>query len=333
MLACSTLIAQPVRQLSMTGAVLQVNDGALTSEEVLKSVIDQLRPLAQENDLQTYAQKALPIISQATMAHLRDLVLYQYALKQFSRNEGFDNAIKGAVDSQSKVLIADHGGSEALAQEDFAREGTTLEEQLKIFKQDFIVMSYQQIYFLPAQEITRSQMLQYYRTHQSDEFALEAEIQFQLIDIPADTADAKNTAAQALEQLKQGTDFAEVVRKFSQGIYKDNAGIWRPLKPESLREEYRPIVTALEDKTVGDFTDIIEATGHYFIAKLLKRQQAAVRSFPEVQSEIKEKIQRQRWMKYREKLQSELAQNAIIGNIELFVQQTILSGYDMIKNR
>jgi len=316
-----------------TGSVLQVNDGAITTAGILEPLSDQLSKWANELDLQDYAEKALPLVSQVTLARLRDLVLYQYAMKEFSRNEGFDQALAGSIESQRKTIIADYGGSEAIAREALAKKGSSLEEQLDLFKHDFVVMSYQKIYFTPTQSITRRQMLQYYRTHKDEEFSQEAEIQFQLIDVPSSVENARVLAKDAFAKLESGADFGVVVGEYSQGIHKDEDGVWRAMKPGSLSKRYKPLAEALGSVAVGEYSDIIETEHHFFIVKLLKRQVAEVRPFAAVQFEIKNVIQRERWLKYRNKLQNELSERAVIGDVDFFVKQTTLAAYEQYRKK
>jgi hypothetical protein len=122
-------------------------------------------------------------------------------------------------------------------------------------------------------------------------------------------------------------EFAKVAEQYSQGHRARYGGVWRALNPESLREEYQPVIKALIKLEAGGVTEIIETEKHYFIGKLINFKSQQMREFAEVQDEIREKLRQQEWEKYSTKISRDLMQKSTIGDVEGFVKQVLEQAY------
>lgn len=332
------------------GVVLLVNNDAITSSQIISPLRDQLTKIAANLKQSStgalagdqFINQALPLIREEVMAQVYNLLLYQHARVDLDKLESIEKILESAMAQKRKELLAQYDGSEAQTQLELARKGTSIENELDQIMRDLIIASYRDTHFAPSMVITRSQMLQYYHAHLNDKYSQDSQIQFQLIDVKKNTPSlsdkAHENATQALEQIKQGVDFSQVVREFSQGFRKNQDGLWRPVDPDSLRKQYKTLVDALKKINVGSCTDIIETDEHLFIAKLIERKEAKIIPFSEVQKEINEVIRRQKWQKYSSKLSITLLEKAIITPgqnsnqaREQFINNTILTTYEQFK--
>jgi len=329
------------------GSALLVNNGAVTSAEVIEPIKDKLRNLAESLDRQKFIDQTLPLIYESTRTAVARLLLYQHAQQFLEKMSVPAETIESLVAEKRKDILHKYGNSEATALVEMEKQGLNLPDVLEEFKRQLIVNHFEDTHFKPSLKITRNQLLQYYRAHRKDDFYNPPVIQFQLIDIqtkqflPADAADpnqqqlnqarsqALDSAQKALAQLQNGADFDRVVQIFSHGFRKTNHGIWRPISnPQDLQQQYQPIIPALEKISIGQYTGIIETDDHFFVAKLIDRREENFIPFSQVQSQISNKLYEQRWLEYRTKLYTQLLEKATISDWGQFVQITAEAAYN-----
>ena len=332
--------------LLLTGSVLQVNNDGLTSAEVLKPLREPLAELARSTNRDTFTNKTLPIIGRATIDHIYNLLIYQQAKKELDKIDNVDKVLESYMTDKRNELLSDYGGSAASAEGELARQGTTLDQELKEIERALIIDSYRQKYFAPSNEVTRSQLLRYYRNHR-EEFAEKGMIQFQLIEVQMDRFRtetspepqphelareyAQQQAQQALQALTAGDDFADVARKFSHGFRKSYGGVWTPTDPDALKKKYRPLLVELNRIQVGEHTAIVPGDDCFFIAKLLDRKTEKVIPFSQAQIDIAQKLRQEKWRMYTEKLGADLRTKATIGNLDKFIDETTAAAYNAFR--
>jgi len=334
------------------GTVLRINDDAITSTDVINPIRKPLGELASRNDRRDFLAKAAPLIAQSAADQVRNMLMYQYAKKQLEKNENFEMAIQNAMAERRKEFLAQYDGSEARAREELANYGTSIEDQMKELERSLIVSIYQETFILPTLEVTRSQMIRYYKKHQKEKYFLQSKIQFQLIDIQArkylppaaasrptsqqstEAMVKAHTAAQeALKKIQNNINFATVVQEYSHGFRKSKDGLWNPMNPDSIREQYQPVIQALQSIQVGQTTGIIEADQRYFIAKLIERQEERLVPFSEAQAQIDQILRSQLLAKRSKKMIDDLLKKASIGNLELFIDDVNRLAWELVKNR
>ena len=317
-----------------TGLVLPVNDDAITSTWIIAKLREKLENTPPEKDLQRFVQKNLPLVSELVTGEVYNILLYQYAQRGLNKMNIPEEAIQKILDDKKNEIISKYDGSELRMRDELAGEGTTIEELLARHKREVVIAGYQEMHFYPTLTITRSQMLRYYRTHLQEKFCTKPTIRFQLIDIRKDNKafsqpqQAQQAARKALRKIREGIDFAKVVGEYSHGFRKSHDGLWRPIDPDSVREQYQPVVEALKKIKPGDTTGIIQTDDHLFIAKLIEYKQAAVITFSSAQMEIRKTLRRQRWLKYQQKLGSELLKKSAVGDMEQFIRDTTIAAYE-----
>lgn len=336
------------------GTVLQVNGDGVTSTDVINPVHEQLQTLALRLDRRQFlspASRVRELIAQSAAERVRSILLYQVARKQLEKNENFELAIETQMAERRKEFLALYDGSEARAREELAKVGVSIEDQFKELERFLIVNVYQETYIRPSLEVTRSAMMRYYKKHQHEKYYQKSKIQFQLIDIqtpkflPAQAAlrptpqqlaearrEAQEVAQKARQKLHNGSDFAAVVKEYSNGYRKIYDGLWRPIDPEALQDQYQPLIQALENVQVGQITDIIKAEQRYFIAKLIERQNERMIPFSEAQAEIDHILRSQLLGKRNKKMIDNLLKTATIGNLELFINNVHHLTWDLLKN-
>ncbi len=319
-------------QVIHKGYTLPINDDAITSAQIIaqlrESVGDKARNLSRNEFVQEYAS----LVQQLALKQVYEVLQYQYAKKELKKREIPEEAIERALNIKKKELIAEYEGSEARLRAKLAEEGYSLEERLERTKRQIYVEAFQQFHFMPTQTITRSDMLQYYRNHKKDEFYEPPQIRFQLIDIFKDEnggpTQARRIAEKALQEIKAGKDFADAAMEYSDGFRKKDGGMWPLYNPNALRDHYQPVVKAMENLDINEITAIVDGENRYFIGKLLEKRPERIVPFSQSQEKIKEMIRQQRWQTYSKELTEQLWEESTIGNMEMFMTNTLLSAYE-----
>jgi peptidyl-prolyl cis-trans isomerase SurA len=137
--------------------------------------------------------------------------------------------------------------------------------------------------------IREEQITQYYEEHKKD-FSSEEIVHLAGIFLiqrnPKDEEESRRLKAKGediLARLKNGEDFSELTKKFSQGPGADEGGDLGTFKADQLEPELRKAVAGIEE---GGFTDLIIKANGIQILKLTKRQKAEARRFEEVRETI-----------------------------------------------
>lgn len=335
LLAALGIISPVLAEATLAATVLQVNDGAVTFAEVRRLI-----PLESENNISRWAKEmdahqfslqVQSLLGRVTMDAVRNTLLYQFARRDLEKNENFKDVLTKVRAEQKQNLLIRYDGNEASAREDYLRRGFLLEDVLDEMERGFIVSSYWEMRFPRDVRITRADMLQYYREHVGSDYTRKESIRFQLIDIQTDRFDTLEQAAQAAgdawEKLRNGEEFAEVVREYSHGFRKSNDGIWPAVDPRSLQDKYQPVVKALASIAVGEYTQVTPGENRFFIAKLLDREDGRVTPFSEVQFEIRDILYRRLQQKHNAAVTEQLLEDAAIGDIQRFVEESAVALY------
>lgn len=314
----------------VSGAVLLVNNGAVTSGEVIKAIEKELGKWATAMSWGEFEQKARPAIGMVLREKVFETLLYQHARAELEKASNYEMVLESALAERRKGLLAEYDGSLARAEAELAERGTTLEEELEQIKRQLIIGSYREKYLAGAREVTRIEMYQYYQAHQKDKYTANALIQFQLIDLPGDAAEG---ALEIWRELEAGGDFGDLAQQYSQGFRKEAGGLWRLVEPNSLQAKYQPVTEALAKIEPGQYTGVIVGDDRFFVAKLIDRQEGKVTGFAEAQAEIEQTIVRQRLNKHFFRLQAELLEKATIADANGFVAKTLRAAYEQLSNR
>ncbi len=161
--------------------------------------------------------------------------------------------------------------------------------------------------------LTRQDLLKEYNLRK-EEFAHPEQIKWQQIQVSVTKHGSRNNAARemnkAIEELRQGADFTDVVQRYSDGPLKDKGGHWDWTQPSSIANT--DVRTALSKLQTGQMSEVIQNDSSLHIVKVTGRKAATYTPFPEVQEKIRtELIAKQREAK-AETILAELRKNAVI---------------------
>jgi peptidyl-prolyl cis-trans isomerase SurA len=113
---------------------------------------------------------------------------------------------------------------------------------------------------------------------------------FLSVDDPNDTETVRESADRLIEQLKKGSDFAEMARQFSQSATASKGGVLGWISPGDLPLELATAVQSLQPDTIAG---PIRSEGGFHILKLLDQRQVA-QNGGESRDDISNRILRER---------------------------------------
>ena len=137
-------------------------------------------------------------------------------------------------------------------------------------------------------EIADEEVREYYEQRQQ-QYATEEERRVSHILIEFDTENAKEKAEEALAELEQGADFAEVAQTYSDDTFSaEQGGDLGWVEAGMMDEDFDAAVFELEN--IGDLSEIVETSFGYHIIKLTDLREGTVTPFSEVEDEVRQQL-------------------------------------------
>jgi parvulin-like peptidyl-prolyl isomerase len=169
-------------------------------------------------------------------------------------------------------------------------------------------------------------MLAWYDGVKDKQFVREGVLQFRLIDIDAAKArvehpneDPRQKAEDLRKRIDAGEDFAELAKKYSHGLRREQGGLWPPRDPNALAAPYDVLAQAAQGMERGQVAGPIESSGHFFIMKVEEKRPRSYQPLREVQDDVKKDIADQRWREILEELDAEIRRQVDLANTSRFV--------------
>jgi len=137
-------------------------------------------------------------------------------------------------------------------------------------------------------EIADEEVREYYEQRQQ-QYATEEERRVSHILIEFDTENAKEKAEEALAELEQGADFAEVAQTYSDDTFSaEQGGDLDWVEAGMMDEDFD--AAAFELENIGDLSEIVETSFGYHIIKLTDLREGTVTPFSEVEGEVRQQL-------------------------------------------
>ena len=172
------------------------------------------------------------------------------------------------------------------------QQGTSLDSLNRAFASRELSMYYISRESKKDIRFSRQDLTDWYEQNKA-QFTIEAAVKWQQIRINI-TADGGREAAfgrmkQAVDALRDGTDFGAVATQFSNGPKRDSGGVWDWTKQNTLADE--KVERALFEISVGKISQPLESSTAFVLVKVLERRDADFVPFEDVQDKINAKLQ------------------------------------------
>ncbi len=140
-------------------------------------------------------------------------------------------------------------------------------------------------------------MEKYYNEHKA-EFVRPEQVALREIEVntegkpEADLPELKKKAETTLKRVKDGEDFGEIAKRFSDGSTAKQGGFLGVYKRGELSKELEDTVFKMKK---NDVTDVLDTKQGYLVLQVLEHYDEGQQSLAKVENEITDKLYRHVW--------------------------------------
>ncbi len=201
-----------------------------------------------------------------------------------------------------KAKEASITADEALVTERFEQAKTQrpdLSEEMlkKLLEKDSMIQKLLEAEVISKVSVTDEEVQAYY-DEQKEQFQEQEQVQAShiLIQVAQDATDEDRQAArqkidEVLALAKEGKDFAELAKEYSEGPSKDQGGDLGFFPQGAMVKPFEEAVFALNE---GEISDVVETQFGYHIIKLIGKKEAREVPFAEVKDQLMQGLQQQK---------------------------------------
>ncbi|TWT52283.1 Chaperone SurA precursor [Thalassoglobus neptunius] len=161
--------------------------------------------------------------------------------------------------------------------------------------------------------VTRAELLEEYNRRR-EEYAQPEQVKWQQLQVTFASHGSRSRAGEvynkAIAELKAGSEFTDLVKKYSDGPLKDSGGHWDWTQPQSIANV--EVRKSLAELPVGNLSQTIETDKAFLVVKLTGHRPASYTPFEEVQEEIRKSLINRRQEEQVETIIAELKDQAVI---------------------
>ena len=285
------ILASEDRQLVDRVAAV-VNSEVITQSEfdtVFRPIYEQIKQAYQGSNLQGELEKVrLQLLNQV----IEDRLVYQEAQKM-----GIvvtDDEIEQEL-SAFKSQFPD----EATFEKELGRSGITISDLEKRIRERVAITRLHQHVIRGRTNVLPSEIEKYYADHPG-EFAQKEQVKIWGMTLrKSDEAIQKGTtdetirrrAGKFVAELKQGADFEEYAKKYSQDAQAQQGGLIGFVGKGDLVHNIDEAIFSLPENSISD---VLETENAYHIFKIGEKKSAAAQTFEEAKDEIENKLFREK---------------------------------------
>ena len=285
---------------------LTVNSDAVTAAELWWGLQEELATKAKTLSPEAYKSYLEQRAAQLIGDKIAEMLLYQRASLRLS--EEIKSAVDKHVDREiRKIVTSEHDGIQRRYEKHLESRGQTLAEVREKLRREIIIASYLEQEVKPkVAEPTRTELLEAFQ-FSADSLRRPSRRSMSLIDLrisarlPENVTDptpeqlraareeAMSRVRAAHDELQTGADFAEVARRYSDGLNAAEGGSWGWVTKGGVRERFEPAVEALYKLNAGQISGIIEAEDGFFLVRCDELDPGLEPDFQSAQPELKER--------------------------------------------
>jgi len=309
------------------GFVYSIKGETITAEEIVQPLVEQFKEAAGNMSFQQFRNAARTAVERRILSEISDVLVHQQAVER--TDEQIDEAINEAVQKEVRKFVMRFGGDYARAERALKDMGMNWQQFREQQKKVIMTQSYLASEMPEQKPVTPGEVQRFYENNKDRLFGSKARIRIQLIDIqPAklEVSDpnlsraelAEEKAEELLSQLRAGEDFTEIAREHSHGYRAGYGGKWEPVNPDSLAPPYDILAEKAIQMQVGDVEGHIFKGGHYFILKLLEKQETRYEPLSEVREQIQARLHLQRRREAIREFNRRVVEQAALSDINEF---------------
>ena len=289
-------------QQILDGIAAVVNDDIITISDVREAMAFEAEQLRQRYSGEMLQEKTRELY-QNTLRPLIDLQLQLAQAKKLNLQASEED-----VNFHMERLKEDNQLSDAQLQDMLQSRGMTMESYRKQIRESLLVSKVVNVEVRSRLVILETELQEAYEQRQSQyRVAGELTVSHILFLVPEGAAAeqeerAKAKAAEVLQQLRGGGDFAALAREYSEGPSAEQGGLLGTFRTGELLPGFEEAVAGLQP---GDISDLVRTRVGWHIIRLESRKDGGHRPFEEVREELRSELSRTKTeKKYIEWLES-----------------------------
>lgn len=309
----------PGGAFSGSQVVATVNGEPIFASDVLDRYANKLKQAQQQVPPSRYRQIRHKLLKRDLPAYVEREILLQ-ALKRSLKPEQLENVkkqLKRPFQKRVAQLKQELGvNTRHELERELQKQGMTLAQLRDDFVNQQMAMEFLSAKAKASQEIGRNDLLRYYRNH-SDDYETKARVRWQQIVISfaehGGREQARRVLNKVVSELRDGAEFTEIARRYSNGPMAQEGGGWDWMERGSLANE--EIEDALFEIPVGKISEVFDDGDSFRLVRPVERREAGRVPFERVQEEIRQKLKEESRREAMQKALDDLMAGATVTTI------------------
>jgi parvulin-like peptidyl-prolyl isomerase len=309
---------EPADQLfADTRTVAYVNGEPILASEVLEPYAEKLSELRQQVPPEQFEQLRLQLIERDLPIQIDNRLLIQgfkSTLKK-PQQDMLDQAVATMFNKEIEKLKAQFDvNTDYELEVELQKKNSSLASLERAFGNRVMASEFLRSKAGSIREPSRREMLEAYERRKQDEYHRPARVRWQQILISYGANGGKQgaieTLTKAAQELRQGTDFSEVAKTYSDGPGAAQGGYWDWMQRGSLADQ--AVEEELFSMPVGRISDVLVGESSFQLVRVLEREDERYIPFEKVQDALKDELKEEYQKAATERVMQELRANAVI---------------------
>jgi peptidyl-prolyl cis-trans isomerase SurA len=289
--------------------VARVNDDVITLSELQEEglpLFERLRENYTGKELEHQVQRA-------EREFLDQLVLKRLQL-QYASQVGI-TASENEINAAFKDVLSRNNLTQEQLVELLTREGLTLQDYKDRLREQIVLARLMNQAVRSRVSVDTSEVEAYYQTHRGEfDQAPQARVRHIFFRVDPGTGrpqtdDAQARATRVLQEARNGGDFANLARRYSEDATAANGGDLGLIKRGDARPEFEEVIFNMKE---GEISEIIRTPNGLHIVKIESFSKGSLRGFSEIKPEIERRLLQEKMEKRFQDWTNELKDKAFI---------------------
>jgi peptidyl-prolyl cis-trans isomerase SurA len=289
--------------------VARVNDDVITLSELQEEglpLFERLRENYTGKELEHQVQRA-------EREFLDQLVLKRLQL-QYASQVGI-TASENEINAAFKDVLSRNNLTQEQLVELLTRESLTLQDYKDRLREQIVLARLMNQAVRSRVSVDTSEVEAYYQTHRGEfDQAPQARVRHIFFRVDPGTGrpqtdDAQARATRVLQEARNGGDFANLARRYSEDATAANGGDLGLIKRGDARPEFEEVIFNMKE---GEISEIIRTPNGLHIVKIESFSKGSLRGFSEIKPEIERRLLQEKMEKRFQDWTNELKDKAFI---------------------
>lgn len=274
------------KAVQFDGIAAYVNNDVITIDEVMREVRRSINfGLVPEADRSALLRE--------TYARMLDLMIDRKLMLKFYEESKMKLQPTALENHIRDIIATNFNGDQAVFEAALQREGVTRSQWRKTTEENLILTMLRYTQIDRKLNVTPAEIRAYYAANK-DDFTGIGGVKVSMILVPE--KDGENALEKVLAELKAGTPFADVARRYSKDTRAADGGSWGIIDPKETFSE--TLVDALAALKPGEYSGVVKLADQNYILFKEAEVKAEVlplkEAWPQVEAKLREERYRQR---------------------------------------